>query len=389
MTLLDAVILFLLIGAIVRGAELGFVHQAFSTAGFFLGLILGAILVPHTIVYAHTPLSRFGITLATTLGVALLVMLAGESIGVVLKRRLQLQQILNRVDNTLGSVLSGLSLFLTIWLAAAVLVMLPFSNIQSEIRASWIVSVLDRHLPAAPGIVADLRRLVAPNGFPNVFNGLEPTPIPTTLPTPESLNAAVAKDRASVVKIQGDGCGGIVSGSGFIVSTGLVATNAHVVAGIRSPRVIDSNGTHSATPIWFDPNLDFAVLRVSNLAGKPLAFDTAHIGHGTPGGVLGYPGGGPFTASTAAVLDEFTAEGKNIYNQGDTSRNIYSIQADVVPGNSGGPLVATDGSIMGVVFATSTEYNNVGYALSNAQVQHEISQAKTSNQAVSTGACAE
>ena len=99
--------------------------------------------------------------------------------------------------------------------------------------------------------------------------------------------------------------------------------------------------------------------------------------------------GGPFRADTAAVLDEFTAVGRNIYNQGDTTRDVYSVQADVIPGNSGGPLVDLSGNVIGVVFATSTEYNSVGYALSIHQVIDEINQAKASNQAVSTGSCAE
>ena len=389
MTLVDALIVFLLIGALIRGAELGFVHQLFSTVGFFVGLLCGAALVPHTVGYAHSPISRFVVTIATTMGLAIIVMIIGEIAGVAIKHRLQWQHVLNRIDNTLGSVLGSISLFITVWLAAAVVVILPFTTAQTAVRGSWIVSTLNRHLPQTPGVIADLGHLVAPNGFPNVFNGLEPTPTPATLPTPESLVAAVNADRASVVKIQGQGCGGIVSGSGFVVTGNLVATNAHVVAGIHSPRVIDGNGTHDATTVWFDPDLDFALLRVSNLAGKPLAFDASHVGHGAQGGVLGYPGGGPFTANTAAVLDEFIAEGKNIYNQGDTTRDIYSVQAEVVPGNSGGPLINTSGEVMGVVFATSTEYNDVGYALANKAVLHEIGQARASSHAVSTGACAE
>jgi S1-C subfamily serine protease len=61
----------------------------------------------------------------------------------------------------------------------------------------------------------------------------------------------------------------------------------------------------------------------------------------------------------------------------------------VVPGNSGGPLVDTNGDVIGVVFATSTTYNNVGYALSTQKVVSEVGQARSSNHAVSTGSCAE
>jgi S1-C subfamily serine protease len=104
---------------------------------------------------------------------------------------------------------------------------------------------------------------------------------------------------------------------------------------------------------------------------------------------LGYPGDGPFTAGTAAVLEEFTAVGRNIYDQGTTDRDVYSIDANVIPGNSGGPLVDLNGQVMGVVFATSTEYNDVGYALGVPQVIHEIDQARLANHTVSTGSCAE
>ena len=110
---------------------------------------------------------------------------------------------------------------------------------------------------------------------------------------------------------------------------------------------------------------------------------------GTDGAVLGFPGGGNFDATPAVVLDDFTAAGRNIYDQGNTNRDVYEIKATVIPGNSGGPLINTSGAVIGVVFAESTTYNQVGYALTTPQVLSEIHQAEARNQTVSTGSCAE
>jgi S1-C subfamily serine protease len=153
--------------------------------------------------------------------------------------------------------------------------------------------------------------------------------------------------------------------------------------------VEDDNGSHSGTVIWFDPNLDFAVLRVSNLAGKSLVISDKHVATGTPGVVLGYPGGGSFTANPAAVMDQFTAVGRDIYGRGQTSRDVYELRANVIPGNSGGPLVAKDGAVIGVIFAESTTYKHVGYALTTSQISDAINQAAARNRTVGTGQCAE
>jgi S1-C subfamily serine protease len=105
--------------------------------------------------------------------------------------------------------------------------------------------------------------------------------------------------------------------------------------------------------------------------------------------VEGYPGGGSFTVSAAMVLDSFQATGRNIYNEGATDRQVYSLKTDVRPGNSGGPLINKDGTVIGVVFAESTTYDHVGYALTMQQVISEFHQADTNTQPVSTGTCAE
>ncbi len=388
--LIDVAIVIFAIGALYRGREIGFVRQLFSTVGFFGGLLAGSLwLEPHTVSLVHSQASRALVTLVTTLGCALALLTVGEYIGLRLKHRVLLRR-LNYFDNGLGALLSVASLLFSVWLVAAMVNASPFPTLQADLRSSRIVSQLDKAWPQAPTVIADLGHLVDPNGFPQVFIGSEPTPpAQVNLPSLGELQTAVQRDQASVVKVEGQGCGGVVEGSGFVVGADLVATNAHVVAGISEPYVQDSNGTHSATVIWFDPNLDFAVLKVSDLAGSPLSVASAQASNGTPAAVMGYPGGGPLTAGTAAVLDEFTATGRNIYGNGQTNRDVYEIQADVIPGNSGGPLVATDGSVIGVVFAELTTYQHVGYALTMPAVSNELHQVETRDQAVSTGQCAE
>jgi len=389
MTLIDALIILILLAGLFRGFDEGLLHQLFSTIGFFFGLFLGAAVEPHLIDIVHSSLSKLIVALAITLGFAFLFLFVGEVIGIIAKRKVGPLAILNRVDNALGAALGGVAMILLVWLGSAVIVALPYPALQQQVNDSAIVTLLTRRLPAAPNIIAGLGHLIVPNGFPNVFIGKEPTPAPVQLPSSAAISRAVLRDQASVVKIEGQGCGGMVFGSGFVVGNGFVATNAHVVAGITAPQIVDKNGAHAATTVWFDPDLDFAVLRTSNLAGAPLSFNTATASRGEAAGVLGYPGGGSFSADRAAILDEFTAIGRNIYGQGRTSRDVYSVQATVVPGNSGGPLIDVHGYVIGVVFATSTTYDHVGYALTLRQVVNEVNQAQTTNHAVSTGSCAE
>ena len=182
----------------------------------------------------------------------------------------------------------------------------------------------------------------------------------------------MAADAPSTVKIEGSGCGVIQEGSGFVVAPGLVVTNAHVVAGISRPIVIDQYGDHPATAALYDSRLDIAVLRVPGLRDQPASLleGSALVGSGSAAAVLGYPEGGPFKAVPAGVADAFEATGLDIYGNATVTREIYELDAVIQPGNSGGPLIASgdkaagirDGTVIGVVFARSTTDTSVGYA---------------------------
>lgn len=388
--LVDLLIILGCVFALYRGSQIGFLRQACSTAGFFVGMLVGAWWIePHVVGLAHGADARAILTVTAVLGSALLFMTAGEYMGIRLKYG-ALPKRLYKLDNGAGSVISAVSLLIGIWLLASILSTSSVTGLQAYVRDSRIIGQLDRLLPPAPTLMSKLGHLIDPNGFPDVFIGDEPVPrTPVNLPALGELASAVNSTRDSVVRIKGQGCGGIVSGSGFVVRSDLVATNAHVVAGIRHPVVQDGQGSHTASVIWFDPNLDFAILQVRGLDEHSLALVDLSVRRDTPGAVLGYPGGGDFSAKPAVVLDEIAAAGRNIYGTGHTVRDVYELHADVVPGNSGGPLVSKDGKVIGIIFAESTTYDHVGYALTTKHLDRTIDQAESADRTVGTGACAE
>ena len=390
MNFIDALIILLVIGSVARGYRVGFMHQLSSTLGFIIGLFFGSWLSGLIVPHIGSSLSKSLTSLFLVLFGGFVFMTIGEVYGMHAKARIMQNKSFDIFDGSFGSVIAAVTTVLAIWLGASILVLGEPSSLQQALKNSRIISSLDAHLPPATQVLSSLNKLIDPNGFPQVFRGFEPNPTGTAnLPSLGALNPVVQNTQASVVKVEGTGCGGIVEGSGFIIANEEIATNAHVVAGVKSPKVIDTNGIHDTQVVWFDPNVDLAVLRVKNLAGKPLPIDNTDLPGNTPGVILGYPGGGGLDAQPAAIIDTFTALGRNIYGSGNTARDVYSLRAKVIPGNSGGPLIGTNSHVLGIVFATSTTYNNVGYALTGHQVAGELANAEQSTTTVDTGVCSE
>ena len=77
----------------------------------------------------------------------------------------------------------------------------------------------------------------------------------------------------------------------------------------------------------------------------------------------------------------------NIYQHGSVTRQIYAIRSQVLPGNSGGPLLAPDGRVYGVVFAASTDSADTGYVLTAEEVAADAQAGRTASQTVSTQGC--
>ena len=147
------------------------------------------------------------------------------------------------------------------------------------------------------------------------------------------------------------------------------------------------NNAYNATPVFFDPEFDLAILRTSAPLGPALTVSPDQVSRGTQAAILGYPEDGGLSIGPAGVTEEITAIGKDIYNSSTVTRDVYALDASVLPGNSGGPLLGPGGQVIGVVFSRSTVYPDVGYALTSPGVLSRLQQAETRHAAVGTGPC--
>jgi len=385
--LVDVAVLVVVAIAAIQGLRLGAVLQVLTFGGFLLGLYLGALLASVTTGWVHSSSARTLVALTTMLGMAVLVGAVGRIAGGQIFRRVHRGR-LGAVDSALGVVVAVVASLLALWLMANTLVNSSSEALNSSISHSTIIRSLDSVLPATPSVFSRMQNFLSAEGFPPVFAQLAPASAGPVTPAADSqVRTAVAAAGPSTVKIVGAGCGDIQEGSGFVVAPGLVVTNAHVVAGISHPTVDDASGEHSTQVVLFDPSFDLAVLRVQGLPERALTLDPQDAGRGTPATVLGFSGGGPFTAASGGVMAQFTAVGRDIYGQGLTSRDVYEIQAVVRPGNSGGPLVEPDGTVIGVVFSRSTTNGDIGYALTSPGVRSRVVRAESLTAPVGTGAC--
>jgi S1-C subfamily serine protease len=193
-----------------------------------------------------------------------------------------------------------------------------------------------------------------------------------------------------VVRVTGTAgdCNRRLDGSGFVFSDQHVLTNAHVVAGVDRPEVqVGGNGrSYDARVVVYDPERDLAVLYAPDLGADPLAFDSTGE-RGDEGVVAGFPGGGPYHLEAARIRDTIDARGPDIYHRKQVTREVYSLYADVEPGNSGGPLLTLAGDVYGVIFAKSLDDSDTGYALTVDEARPVIRAGSERTEQVGTGAC--
>lgn len=390
--LLDLILVVVLIAYAIGGFRNGALIGGLSFAGFFGGGAIGAQLAkPLGKHLAHgqaqVPVAIVCVLFCAMLGQLLAVWVAGR-----IRSRVTVRPAARRLDSGIGAVFSVLAVLLVAWMVAVPIASSPFPTLAGQVRRSVVIRAVDNAVPEqVRNLYSSLRLFIDRSGFPQVFGALQPTRIVDVPPADPTLlrSPAVAATRGSVLKVRGTAlqCDRAIEGSSFVYAPEHVLTNAHVVAGTNEVRVETSQGALPATVVVYDPSRDVAVLYVPGLKAAPLSLSRKGAVSGQDAIVLGYPQDGPFDVRPARVRDREKIAGRDIYGRASVDRDIYTIRSVVRVGNSGGPLIATDGSVLGIVFASALDSPDTGFVLTSDEVAADAASGRTASAAVATGGC--
>lgn len=385
----DAVLVVLLVLAAVIGYQQGIIRSLAGLLGMILGGVIAFAVVPSLVVSVqNSPVSILMIPMAILLSL-LLGRLLGSFVGRLLHRGAATAKI-GLFDRMIGAAAHVVVFAVVIAVVSASLTTLGNSQLTIAVTNSRVVAAVNGLLPTkVRQQIAAWQSALTESGLPRVLDAIGGLTTNPELPQDQAATAAQQNAAASVVRISGvaSACNDVQTGSGFVVSRNRVVTNAHVVAGVTDP-VVESRSGQSARGrvVLFDPARDLAVIALESLNVSPLELAAA----ATPGetaAVQGYPFGGPFVSRAATVLNASTVSVADIYGSGQYQRHIYTLAADVQPGNSGGPLLDGTGDVLGVVFAKDKTLGNVGYALTDQELSAVASAAPTEMATVSTQSC--
>jgi S1-C subfamily serine protease len=380
MTPLDWIIVVFAAVMIVAGYGRGLVVGGLALVGFVVGAFAGSRVGPMLLNEgSESPWAPLmALTCALLLGAITASLL--ELLG--FRIRHALRGPLGVADGIGGALLVGALALGIAWVLGAVALQTPGAReLREPIQRSLILRELNAVLPPSGPILRALAR----------FDPLPRISGPDADVSPP--DAAIARDPEvrtagrSVVRVLGTACGLGVQGSGWVAADGVVATNAHVVAG-QDDTTVDvggDGGDLDAEPIWFDVRNDIALLSVPGAAGAPalaLADDPAE---GTGGAVLGFPENGELDVRAARLGPTRTVLSQDAYGRGPVQRPITALRGLVRSGNSGGPVVDGNGRVLATVFASATDSPNpAGFGVPNAVVAEALASARGP---VDTGPC--
>src|SRR6478735_8757931 len=161
--------------------------------------------------------------------------IAGSTVGKAISERISWRPA-QAVDRTLGLFGYASAVLIVIWLIAVPLASVPVPWLSSAIRGSAVLGQVNNVMPSdVQDVSAKLREVFNDSGFPAILDPLTPTPNSSVDPPNAAAGGTAAVQAAgdSVLKVRAvaESCARRMEGTGFVIGTGKILTNAHVVAG--------------------------------------------------------------------------------------------------------------------------------------------------------------
>lgn len=388
---LDLALYALAAAAAISGWINGAAASGFALLGVAIGATSGLLVAPHLVRELDSPVGRLAAGLAVIAVMVIIGQVAGVTIGRAARRYISGAGA-RLLDSTVGAVFQAAAMLLVAWLVAIPLAAQEGPGLGKAVRGSSVLAKIDDVAPEQLQRIPDaFTSVLGTTGFPDILGPFGTTPM-QEVPPPDPVLAGsevVASVQPSVLKILGraESCSRALEGSGFVAAPGLVMTNAHVVAGTGSVRVVVGDEELDADVVVYDPAVDIAVLRVPGLQAPVLPFADNRARTGDDAIVVGYPGNGPYRPDAARIRERVTLRGPDIYREATVEREVYILRGAVREGNSGGPLISPEGQVVGVVFGAAMDAADTGYALTVEQVLPLLESAVDSLAPVPTGSC--
>jgi len=183
--------------------------------------------------------------------------------------------------------------------------------------------------------------------------------------TSADFSSVIGDAIKSVVTVRTD----ISQGSGFIIANnGYVVTNAHVMEGANAAGIITYDGKlHQVSRVGEDTEMDIILLRIVDGASySPLQLENSdNVQIGQKVIAIGNPLGLQFSVSEGIIsgTNREGLNGINAYLQTDAALN---------PGNSGGPLIGTNGKVVGINNFKIGGSENIGFALESNYLKNSV-----------------
>lgn len=394
--ILDIFLVIVALAALFSGYRQGGFSAVLSLAGVAGGGFLGVKAVPLTVdLLKQTEYDTQSMRLLVALSTVVILTITGYGLGQVIGFRLRDQirtRTVLRAESLVGAGVTVITYLLFAWLVLTPIGQNQQNQYGQAVRDSTVLSTINRVAPDwLHHFPQQVNQFISAAGFPVIANPVEGGPgREVSVPINGEIDGdVVATTQSRVVRVLGQAtqCSRIIQGSGWVMQDDTVMTNAHVVAGTDSVQLETDIGTVDARVVYYNPQQDIAILRTGAMGLEPLPWSDREAESGEAVTVMGYPQGGPFTASPARVRQELRISGPNIYGEGRVERETYSLRATVVHGNSGGPLVDSEGRVLGLIFGADVQAEETGYALTRAEIDEQVGDVEQWQDTVATGQC--